>query len=146
MKLSKWFEDLSVRNAVIDDCCQLVDDEVRKKSGMSGMVIKTGYKAVSGIKPGFVRKVVNSLLDEWVDAINPIWLEADEKNTPPATYLLSQEDRVADALLSVTDRKATHAKSPVVGKTYKKLRPLAKKNVVQAVPGLVNVLAKHAKD
>ena len=108
------------------------------------MVIKTGYKAVSGIKPGFVRKVVNSLLDEWVEAIDPIWLEADAANSTPTAHLLREEDRVADALLSVTDRKATHAKSPVVGKTYKKLRPIAKKNVVQAVPGLVNVLAKHA--
>jgi len=145
MSLSTAFEDPNTRTAVIEDCCRLIDDEVDRKKGMGGIIIKTGYKAVSGIKPGFVRKVVSSLLDEWTLALEPLWNEARERGVPPTKHLTTQQGRVADALLSVTDDKANHAKSVVVAKTYKKLRPLAKKNVEEAVPGLIAVLARHAR-
>lgn len=145
MSLSTAFEDPNTRTAVIEDCCRLIDDEVSRKKGMGGLVIKTGYKAVSGIKPGFVRKVVSSLLDEWTLALEPLWNEASERGVPPTKHLTTQQGRVADALLSVTDSKASRAKSAVVAKTYKKLRPLAKKNVEEAVPGLIAVLARHAR-
>jgi hypothetical protein len=145
MSLSTAFEDPTTRNAVIEDCCRLIDDEVDRKKGMGGIIIKTGYKAVSGIKPGFVRKVVNSLLDEWTTALEPLWNEAKERGVAPTKHLTTQQGRVADALLSVTDGKANGAKSALVAKTYKKLRPLAKKNVEEAVPGLVAVLERHAQ-
>jgi hypothetical protein len=144
MSLSTAFEQPEARDAVIDDCCRLIDDEVGKKRGMGGLVIKTGYKAVRGIKPGFVRKVVSSLLDDWTLALEPIWDEASAKNVTPVEHLAEQRSRVADALLSVTDGKAARAKSALVAKTYEKLRPVAKKNVEEAVPGLAAVLARHS--
>jgi len=58
--------------------------------------------------------------------------------------LEADSDRVAEALLSVTDGKADNAKSSVVRGTYKKLRPSAKQHVQAAVPGLAAVLEKHA--
>ncbi|HHH30902.1 MAG TPA: hypothetical protein ENK57_21510, partial [Polyangiaceae bacterium] len=60
--LKDALSDDTKRNAVIDACVQLVDDEVQKKKGLGGMVIKGGYKAIKGISPGFIRKVVDKLL------------------------------------------------------------------------------------
>ncbi|MEZ4443111.1 MAG: hypothetical protein R3B72_28715 [Polyangiaceae bacterium] len=127
------------RSAVVDDCVNLVDREVDGKKGMGGMVIKAGYKAVKGIKPGFIRTVVDKLFDEWIEKLEPIWAEGDGK---PA-HLTANSSRVAEALLAVTDGKVDGAKSAVVKSTYKKLRPSAKEHVEAAVPGLAAVLGKH---
>ncbi len=139
MSLSAALNDADRRNNVIDDCVTLVDDEVKKKKGFGGVVIKTGYKAVKGIKPGFIRKVVDKLFDEWAAELDPIWDEAGGVDR-----FSSQSDRVAEALLKVTDSKAGNAKSSLVASTYKKLRPSAKKHVAEAVPALAALLDKHS--
>ncbi len=144
MSLSAALNDADRRNNVIEDCVTLVDDEVKKKKGLGGMVIKTGYKAVKGIKPGFIRKVVDKLFDEWAAELDPIWDEASSQGGSAIDRFSSQRDRVAEALLKVTDSKAGNAKSRVVASTYKKLRPSAKKHVAEAVPSLAALLDKHA--
>lgn len=143
MSLSQKISDPEKRNGLIDDCVNLVDAEVARKGGLGGVVIKTGYKAVKGIKPGFIRKVVDKLFDEWAAKLDPIWDEGAEKASPRA-HFVNQKARVADALLSVTDAKAENAESGVVRKTYSKLRPSAKNHVEEAVPALADLLEKHA--
>jgi hypothetical protein len=51
---------------------------------------------------------------------------------------------VADALLSITDKKAERSKSGLVKSTYEKLRGSAKKNVEHAVPRLGKLVERHA--
>lgn len=143
MSLSQQLSDSGKRDGLIDDCVQLVDDEVKRKGGLGGVVIKTGYKAVKGIKPGFIRKVVDKLFDEWAAELDPIWAEGASKPSP-REHFVGQRSRVADALLSVTDSKADNAESGVVRKTYSKLRPSAKRHVEEAVPGLANLLEKYS--
>jgi hypothetical protein len=144
MSLREALADPARRERVVDDCCTLVDGEVGKKKGLSGVVIKAAYKTVRGIKPGFIRGVISSLLDDWIAAVEPIWQRALDAGRAPAAELEADPSAVAEALLSVTDAKAEHAKSSLVRGTYQKLRPSAKDNVVQAVPGLAALLAKHA--
>ena len=143
MSLTDALQDSSKRNTVIDDCVQLVDDEVKKKKGLGGMVIKTGYKAVKGIKPGFIRQVVDALFDRWAAELDPLWDEAVASGSSPKSHFEKQSSRVAEALLKVTDEKSQSSKNGVVRSTYKKLRPSAKAHVEQAVPGLADLLAKH---
>ena len=140
--LSEALSDQDKRDRVIDDCVVLVDDEVKRKKGLGGAVIKTGYKAVKGIKPGFIRKVVSSLLDRWAAKLDPLW-EEDKGDGAPVKFFERERSMVADALLSVTDEKAKTASNAVVASTYKKLRPTAKKHTEEAVPGLAKLLAKH---
>jgi len=144
MTLTASISAADTRPQVIDDCIALVDSEVQNKRGLGGLVVKAGYKAVKGIKPGFIRKVVDSLLDEWAAKLEPIWAEAEGAGKAPRLYLETERARVAEALLSVTDAKSVKAQSGVVRKTYAKLRPTAKEHVEQAVPGLAAVLDKHA--
>jgi hypothetical protein len=116
---------------------------VARKKGFTAVVIKTAYAAVKGIKPGFIRQVVSSLLDEWIASLEPIWQQALDRAVPPADHLVAHPDEVAEALLSVTDAKSERAKSALVRSTYKKLRPSAKEHVEAAVPGLAALLAKR---
>src|SRR6476659_332075 len=120
------------KDAVVEDCCALIDAEVKDKGGISGLAIKAGYGAVKGIKPGFVKQVVTDLLPDFAQALDPIYQDAKRENKPVAAYFSSNSDRVAEALLAITDAKAQRAKSGVVKGTYDKLRGSAKKNVEAA--------------
>ncbi|HEY8427551.1 MAG TPA: hypothetical protein VIL20_04220 [Sandaracinaceae bacterium] len=128
---------------VVSDTLQLIDQEVAEKSGISGMAIKAGYKAVKGIKPGFLEKVVNDLLPEFADAVDPIYQEAIAKNRSVRDYFVENRGRVADSLLAITDGRARRAQSGVVKATYERLRGSAKKNVEDAVPRLGALIEKH---
>ena len=132
------------RDRVIEDACRVLDDEVNDKSGLTGIAIKGAYKLVKGIKPGFVREVVDSLLDDFLDAMNPLYEEAVSKQQPAGALVRQNTSRAADALLAVTDRRAQKAKSPTIRGAYEKLRPIAKKQVEAACPRLSTLLERHA--
>ncbi len=135
----------SKKNAVIDDCVQLIDAEVGDKGGLSGLAIKAGYGVVKGVKPGFIRHAVSDMLPEFAKALDPLYEEAKSKNRGVSDYLAENSSRVADALLTITDAKAQKSKSGAVKGTYEKLRGTAKKNVEQAVPRLGKMIERHSK-
>ena len=143
--LTETLADDTRKPAVVDDCCTLIDEEVKDKGGVSGFAIKAGYGAVKGIKPGFVRQVVTDLLPEFAKVLDPIHAEALAANKPVTAHFEANATRVADALLTITDAKAKNAKSGVVKGTYERLRPTAKKHVESAVPRLGRLIEKHAK-
>jgi hypothetical protein len=131
------------KQAVVDDCCTLIDQEVADKGGLTGLAIKAGFGAVKGVKPGFIRGVVSDLLPEFARTLDPIYQEAKTQGKPVAAHFTANGGRAADALLSITDAKAQNAKSGVVKGTYDKLRPSAKKHVETAVPRLAKLVEKY---
>ncbi len=133
------------RPEVVDDALRVLDAEVADKSGISGMAVKGAFKLVKGIQPGFLRNVVDKLLDDFLDALNPIYQEAVEAGKRPGDHLKANAGRAADALLSITDKRAERAERQVIKKTYEKLRPSAKKHVEAAAPRLGELLDKHAQ-
>ncbi|MBI3203612.1 MAG: hypothetical protein IT377_30585 [Polyangiaceae bacterium] len=142
--LKELAQDSAKRSQVIDDACHVLDLEVADKSGLSGLAIKAGYKVVQGVKPGFVRQAVDDLLDDFLDALDPIYQEAISAGKRPGEYLKSRCGQVADSLLSITDRRAENAQRAAVRSMYDKLRPTAKKHVEAAAPRLADLLEKHA--
>jgi hypothetical protein len=142
MGLGDVINDPTKKPAIVADCCTLIDEEVAARGGLSGLAVKAGYAAVKGIKPGFVKEVVEKLLPEFATQLDPLWDEG-KKTGNAAGFLQANKSRVADALLSVTDERSKHAKSSVVRGTYEKLRGSAKKNVEEAVPRLARLLTKH---
>lgn len=132
------------RAAVVDDCLEVLDAEVGDKGGLSGVAIKSAYKLVKGIRPGFIREVVNHLLDDFLAALDPIYQESVEKDAKPSAHLVANKSRMADSLLAVTDKRAERAKMALIKKTYSKLRPSAQKHVEAAAPRLGQLLDRHA--
>ncbi len=127
--------------AVVRDCLTLIDDEVSDKGGLTGLAIKAGYKAVKGVKPGFIQAAVEGLLPEFSVALDPIFQETGGKDV--TAHFMGNADRVADALLAITDAKAKSSPHGVVKGAYDKLRGIAKKNVAAAVPRLGHLIEKH---
>lgn len=133
------------RLQVVDDAIKVLDAEVADKGGLTGLALKGGYKLVQGVRPGFVRDVVSTLLDDFLEAMDPLYQEAKQKARPAGAFLIENKSRVAEALLGVTDRRAQRADSGALKKTYEKLRPLAKGQVEAAAPRLAQLLEKHAE-
>lgn len=132
------------RQALVNDALDVLDQEVASKSGLTGMAIKGAYKLIQGVKPGFLRQVVEHLLDDFLSALDPVYQEAAAKKRPSGAYLLEHKDRVADALLTVTDRRAKSAESATIRGAYDKLRPIAKKQVEAAAPRLATLMERHS--
>jgi len=131
---------------VVDDALEVLELEVKDKSGLSGLAVKGAYALVKGIRPNFLRQVVDHLLDEFLDALEPFVTEAQTSGVPVSALVRKQAARVAEALLKITDRKAKSAENKVIQKTYEKLRPTAEKHVEAAAPRLGDLLEKHAAD
>lgn len=144
VSLREQLSDRALRVRLIDDAEQILEQEVKDKSGLSGMAVKAGYKLLKSVKPGFIREVIDSLLDEFADALDPIYQEAIAKNESPGRYVEANAGRVADALLAITDRRAQRSQLGAVRAMYDKLRPTAKKHVEAAAPRVGWLLDKHA--
>src|SRR5574339_397105 len=97
------------RARLIDDSLSVAEAEVNDKTGLSGIAIKTAYKVVKGVSPGFLRQAVDHMLDQFLDALDPIYQEALARGVSPRQHLQSNPDRAADALLKITDDRAAKA-------------------------------------
>jgi hypothetical protein len=134
------------RKAVIDHACRVLDAEVDSKTGVAGFAVKAAYKVVKGVGPSFVRMAIDHMLDEFLNALDPIYQEALQKQLSPRAHLESNPDRVAEALLGVTDARAQRAKNRLLKKTYDKLRGGAKQHVMAAVPRLGEMVSAHVPE
>lgn len=130
------------RPRVISDAISLVETEVQGKGGISGMAIKTGYAAVKRFKPSLIPDAVDSLIDRFVDKLEPFYTEWAGQGTNGSfgDHLRSQSNTVANALLAVTDERAQQIQADLIKKTYDRLRPMGEKNVEAAVPGLARTI------
>jgi hypothetical protein len=128
---------------VVEHAMRVLDAEVADKGGVSGFAIKAAYKVVKGVGPGFVKMVIDHMLDDFLKALDPIYQEALQKQISARTHLESNPDRVAEALLAVTDARAGKAKNMLLKKTYDKLRGSAKSHVMAAVPRLGEMVSAH---
>ncbi len=143
MNLNEVLSDETKRAAIIEDICGLVDDEVSKQRGISGIAVKAGYKLVQGVKPTFVRNVVQALLPEFAAALEPIREKAVAQGQTVASYFCTHAQEVSEALLAVTDSRAQKSEHGAVKGAYTKLRGSARKNVESAVPGLGKIIEKY---
>lgn len=133
------------RAKVIVDCARLIDDEVDKKGGLSGLLIKGAFKTVKAVKHGFIEETIDNLLDRWVEKLtdhHARWAAGGAAGSFGA-FCGRDTGGVAEKLLEVTDERAKRVDNKTIVALYNKLRPSAKDHVVSAVPGLGRVVDKY---
>ena len=134
------------RPKVIADCFMLVEREVAEKSGLSGTAVKLAYKTVTTFLPGHIRHMVESLLPQLVDKLEPYWADfSTSGGSEFGDYLAKRGEEVADALLSVTDARAAASGRPTVIKAYGTVRGSAAKHVEAALPHVGDLVLKYAR-
>lgn len=134
----------TTRKQLVSELTSLIAEEVKRTSGMTGFAVKGGYKVVSSLKGGqMIPIAVNSLLDQFIDGIEPLTQRFTESSeTDFARFMKLNERDAVNALLAVTDRRARTASSAVQG-AYQKLRPLAERQVSSALPEVGRLLGKY---
>jgi hypothetical protein len=130
------------RPQVIRDCEQIIEEEVSSK-GLAGFPIKAAYAVVKAIKPGFIPEVIDGLLDDFADRLDPLYQAAKTKNEPISAYFNARAGEAAEALLGITDQRSQRAKNQVIKSAYDKMRPMAKKHTEAAIPRVSKMIAKH---
>lgn len=126
---------------LLEDSKQLVNNEIDKKN----LALRTAFNMVRKAKPDLIDKAMRALLPEFVHALEPFHEEAEARpDTDFREHLLNNQDRVADALLTVSDRRVNDVDNKVVKSGYQRLRGRAHKEVVAAMPGIASVMSKYA--
>jgi hypothetical protein len=129
-----------LRAKVIEDCVALIDAQMKNK----GFMLKAAYATIKAIKRRFVPEVVDGLLNDWLDKIQPHYDKwAAAKQSTFADYVIARSDDVAEDLLSVTDARAARTTHTRAKKMYEKHRPTAKKDVIEAMPELSRMIERH---
>jgi Family of unknown function (DUF6918) len=133
-----------IRPHVIDDCHQLVEQQVAELSGVSGTAVKLAYKTVNTFKPGHIRHMVKVLVPEMVDKLEPYWADfCTSGGSGFGDYLAKRGEEVSQALLSVTDAHAAASGRPTIIKAYGTVRSSAAKHVEAALPHVGNLVLKY---
>ncbi len=134
------------RPQVIADVITLIDQEVQNKKGVAGFAIKQAYKVVSKLGGGVIRKAVDKMLDRFVAALDPFYQSflAGDQAVALSNFLANQDSAVANALLGVTDQVRNGVDNKVLTKAYDSLRGSALKHVIDAVPGVGQLIQKYA--
>ena len=137
----------SSRPQIISDCVRLVDGEVAAKSGMTGLMIKGGYKAFKAIMPTIVENAVDHLLDDFavvLDKHYESYIAADPgKRVPFDAWAKNRDAVIADDLLKVTDGIMERSNKVTIRKIYQSLRKIAQRNVAEAVPAIGRLAIKY---
>ncbi|WP_028477095.1 hypothetical protein [Nocardia sp. CNY236] len=134
------------RPAFLADAVEVLDAEVSDKSGASGLAVKGGYAAVKKIGPSIVPDALESMAPKLVAQLEPFWQEYGASGSGRfADLLVARSDAVAEALLSVTDARAEASTRPALKKVYSSMRSAAKKNVIEALPRVGDLVEKHAR-
>lgn len=132
------------RATLIEEIVQLIDREVAAKRGPTGFAIKAGYKVVSKLRGGrMIPKGVDILLDDFSAALDPYVEEYGAREARGfADFLTGNDRRVAQSLLEVADARVRDTR-PVIQNTYGKLRPMATKQVQDAVPAVGKLIERY---
>lgn len=125
---------------LIDDSHDLVKTELKKKN----IALRTGFGVIQKAKPDLVDRSLRTLMPQFVNALEPFHARAQETGTPLSVYLKTHDTAVADALLQVSDKRVEDVDNRVIKSGYQRLRGRAHKEVVAAVPGLADVMGRHA--
>ena len=143
MHLSQHLTVPHLRPEVVADACTLLEDEVRRTSGISGMAIRSAYRVLTGIRPGMVPSAVDGLLDPFADQLDPFYQQHVTTGVPLVDILTSQRTSMAEALLSITDDRAERTSQMTLRRTYQRVRGSARSYVEAAAPGIATLIDEH---
>ncbi len=137
-----------LRPQILRDCVEVLDGEVARKRGASGLIIKGGFKIVKKLKGGrMVEDLIGWLLEEFMRSLDPFYQEYRAMDAASrgsfSDFIIDDSENVAEALLSVTDQRRERATTKVLIKTYDRLRPTAIKHVEEGIPAIGRMVQKY---
>ena len=143
MELAAYLTPAQVRPVVVRDACTLIDKEVARTSGLSGLAIRSAYRVLMGVRPGMVASAVDGLLDPFADRLDPFYQQGLATGRPLAEILEQERLPMAEALLSITDQRAERTSQATLRRAYQGVRGAARGHVEAAAPGIAALIDSH---
>ena len=137
-------KDTTKRPLIIADCTEMINQEVKGKSGLTGIAVKGGFKAIRGFSPDIVPKALDDLIDDFAVQVEPFWQDCQNNGEDAKSYFVRRKVDIANALLSITDGKAKNSKHKVLVKAYNALRGKAIEHIGSAMPRFSVIVKRHA--
>ncbi|MFT3716066.1 MAG: hypothetical protein QM774_09010 [Gordonia sp. (in: high G+C Gram-positive bacteria)] len=128
--------------ALTNDLVQVIDNQVKSQSGLSGAAVKAAYATVNKVKPGVVATATSAMLPDFLTALSPLW-DSKPAGTGFGAWLTQNSDQASEALLEVTDKQADSAPAGL-SKAYHGLRGKAKGYVTEALGPVGDAIEKNA--
>ncbi len=141
--LSQYLLDPAVRAQVVTDACVLVDVELSRASGLSGLAMRSAHRVVRGVRPGMIPQAVDSLLPAFTEQLDPFYQAALDEGSPVPSVLGARRREVADSLLSITDERVGRSSNAGVRRAYQGVRGSARGYVEAAAPGIGRLIEAH---
>lgn len=130
---------------VVTDCLALIEQQVSEMSGVSGGATKLAYKTAKAFASGYLRKTVESLLPDIVDALQPYWADfTTSGGSDFGDYLAKRGEDVSQSLLAVSDAHAARSQRPTIIKAYQTVRSGAARHIEAALPEVGKLVLKYA--
>lgn len=127
------------------DCYTLIQQEVSDMSGISGTAVKVAYKTVTTFAAGYVQSMIDSLLPQLVEQLEPFWADFHTAGGSDfGDYLTKRGSEVADALLAITDQRAAASERATIIRAYRSVRGSAAKHIEAALPRLGELVLTYA--
>ena len=143
MHLSIYLTTPEARPAVVADACTLIDQEVARTSGISGVAVRSAYRILTGVRRGMVPRAVDELLDPFSDQLDPFYQQHVATGAPMSAILTAQRTSMAEALLSITDDRAERTSQATLRRAYLRVRGSARGHVEAAAPGIAGLIDAH---
>ncbi|GAB3676264.1 DUF6918 family protein [Salinisphaera aquimarina] len=127
--------------ALTADACALVEKEIKKR----GMTMRTAYGVALKVKPDLVTRTVTELMPGFVAELEPCYAVFQNSGSIDLrAHFIANAETVADAMLSVADRRAQRIHSRAISSGYKRVRGRARREIIDTMPQIADVLARHA--
>ncbi len=146
MELAAYLTSADVRPAVVQDALALLDQEVARTGGFSGLAIRSAYRVLTGVRPGMVGSAVDGLLDPFADRLDPFYQQSLATGRPLGEILVEQRAAMAQALLTITDARAAQSSQATLRRAYQRVRGTARGYVEAAAPGIAALIDEHTPD
>ena len=128
--------------AVKEDAATLIRTLVREQRGLRGRTMRSGLMALESAHPGFLEASILRMLPLVAETLQAHYDQGAAGGDVPG-YFASNEEKIADDLLRVTDGLAESTQRAWVARAYGMLRPQARAYVRDGLPQLANLLVKH---
>ncbi len=140
MGIAHLLTDDAARRAFLEGGVRLVQDELDRKTGLSGMALRAGFRTLQAVRPDIVPAALEAMLPAFADAVGAE-VDAALQGEGIVARFRARTGPIADALLAVTDARAARAANRTVAGAYQALRGTARSHVAEAVPGVGRLLA-----
>ncbi len=134
------------RRHIINDGAALVRSRVSQMTGLKGMALKGGLKTLEKAVPGAVDNILDRLLDEGIEQLEPLYKAHVTRVGEVAGFgriLEENKDQITDGWLKIIDRKAERVTQKQLRGLYKSIRPKGHGYIVDAMPD-IGVLLERA--